>query len=167
MTVSTESADGRRTKRRYAHELYPHAGEYETRPLAVEVPYLYARMVGLDVFGTNWHEVPERAGARVAEYVAAVRLALLADAIHQGLTGDEAWTWANERVTEDSEIAYERAFHYGVATDRIKPYPCGPEPADHYHSGEPNVRGWRPSTRAPVPESECPDCTEPAAEVAP
>ena len=33
-----------RTKRRYAHELYPHAGEYEVRPLAVEVPYLYAQV---------------------------------------------------------------------------------------------------------------------------
>ena len=27
----------RRTKRRYAHELYPHAEEGETRPLEVEV----------------------------------------------------------------------------------------------------------------------------------
>ena len=39
----------RRTIRRYAHEMYPHAEEGETRALAVEVPYLYARAVGLDV----------------------------------------------------------------------------------------------------------------------
>lgn len=33
------------TKRKYAHELYPHPAEGEVRPLAVEVPYLYARAV--------------------------------------------------------------------------------------------------------------------------
>ena len=35
----------RRTIRRYAHEIYPHGNEGETRDLAVEVPYLYARAI--------------------------------------------------------------------------------------------------------------------------
>ena len=44
----------RRTIRRYAHELYPHPNEYEVRALEVEVPYLYARFIGLNTFGTDW-----------------------------------------------------------------------------------------------------------------
>ena len=44
----------RRTKRRYAHELYPHAAEGDIRPLDVEVPYRIARAVGFDVQGTGW-----------------------------------------------------------------------------------------------------------------
>ena len=43
----------RRTKRRYAHELYPHADEFEVRKLAVEVPYLYARAIGFEIEGTG------------------------------------------------------------------------------------------------------------------
>lgn len=48
------------TIRKYAHELYPHAAEGEVRPLAVEVPYLYARMVGLSPFDTGWGAAPWR-----------------------------------------------------------------------------------------------------------
>ena len=44
--MSQEPAPTRRTKRRYAHELFPHPDECEVRPLAVEVPYLYARAIG-------------------------------------------------------------------------------------------------------------------------
>ena len=160
--MSTETAQ-RRTKRRYAHELYPHAGEWEVRPLAVEVPYLYARMAGLSLFGTSWTQVEPRvaAGERTMQYIAAAEVALLADALAQGLTGDEAWRWAAERVTEDLEMAYERAAHYGVPLDRIKPYPCGPEPEHHDHLDEPDPRrGWRTVTRVEGRESDCPDCTE-------
>ena len=52
----------RRTIRRYAHEMYPHAEEGETRALAVEVPYLYAKAVGLDVWGTGWDDDKTDAG---------------------------------------------------------------------------------------------------------
>ena len=75
----------RRTIRRYAHELYPHGNEGETRDLAVEVPYLYARAVGLDVWGTSWNDRSdvsiERYLARTRELVAARRVAFLADAL--------------------------------------------------------------------------------------
>ena len=43
-----------RTKRRYAHELYPHADDFERRPLETEVPYLYARAHGIDIYGTGY-----------------------------------------------------------------------------------------------------------------
>lgn len=49
----------RRTKRRYAHELYPHE-EGTIRPLEVEVPYLYARALGLEIGGTSWLTVEPR-----------------------------------------------------------------------------------------------------------
>ena len=52
------------------------------------------------------------------------------------------------------EWAYDRADHYGVPCDRIKPYPCGPEPDHHDHTGHGIV------TRIDCPESECPTCTE-------
>lgn len=157
----------RRTKRRFAHELYPHAEEGETRPLRIEVPYLYARATGLDVWGTNWSDMVEGdalsiATDRLISLIDARRLALLADALHQGLTGDDAWTWAVERNDETGELVYERAVHYGVPVDRIKPYPCGPEPDHHNHYGEPDIRGWRIADRVDCKESECPDCTEDA-----
>lgn len=155
----------RRTKRRYAHELYPHAGETETRPLDVEVPYLWARYVGFNILGTSWHEVEPRsaAGARVQEWRDAGRIAALADALQRGVTGDEAWAWADGLLTDDMEPAWERAC--AVLGDdvirSIKPYPCGPEPAHHYHDGERNPRGWTPSILIRIPESVCPECTEP------
>jgi len=151
-----------RTKRRYAHELYPHADEYETRPLAVEVPYLYARFVGFDVYDTGWFAAdPAETGPRIERLIDAARIALLADALHQGMTGDAAWKWADERIGDGNEIAWERAEHYGVPTRDIKPYPCGPTPADHRHYGPPDARGWRTVAFAPGPEDDCPDCTEP------
>lgn len=154
----------RRTKRRYAHELYPHAGEWEVRPLAIDVPYLYARMVGLSVWGTGWFADNGReAMDRMSAFTDAVGLALVADALNQGMTGDAAWRWAQERIGDGNEIAYERARYYGVPVEQIKPYPCGPTPDHHDHHGEPDARGWLPVTRAPGPEHECPDCTEPDA----
>jgi len=154
----------RRTKRRYAHELYPHAGEDETRPLAVEVPYLYARAIGLEIHGTGWSTVVPRSagGDRVVQMIAARQIALLADAIHQGMVGDEAWKWADERAAEESgEWIGERSEVYGVPYDEIKPYPCGPERDPHEHLGPPDRRGFRVVTRIPGVESACLECTEP------
>lgn len=158
---------GTRTKRRYAHELYPHPDEAEARDLSVDVPYLLARAHGLRIDGTSWTEVQPStlAGSRVNTYIQAAHLALLADALLQGMSGQEAWEWATQRMGGDSvgEWLWERADHYGVPTGRIKPYLCGPEPShhDHYSAGD---HGF--VTRIPMRESECPDCTEPDLEPA-
>ena len=157
----------RRTKRRYAHELYPHAEEGETRPLEVEVPYLYARAIGYDIWGTDCLDFPEpdpgRAGLRVNLLVENRRRALLADALLQGLAGQEAWEWADSRAWDESGgWTYDRAIHYGVPTERIKPYRHVSEPDHHDHYGEPDPRhGHCSVTRVAGKESECPDCTEP------
>ena len=159
-----------RTKRRYAHELYPHAGEYEVRSLAVEVPYLYAQAVGLAIFGTDWFDAfkgkGDKAGAvlttqRTIAMIKAREEALLADAIHQGLTGDEAWEWAASRYDEEGGWVYDRAKHYGVPIDQIKPYPILDEPLNHDHYGPPDAHGWRTVTNVEGRESECPECCEP------
>jgi hypothetical protein len=154
----------RRTKRRYAHELYPHAEEGETRPLTVEVPYLYARAIGFEIAGTSWFDVEPRtlAGDRTMHLIAARQMALLADALLQGMAGDAAWGWADLRASEESgEWIWERSQVYGVDWDAIKPYPCGPEPDRHDHLSEPDARGGRRVTWVHIKESECDACTEP------
>ena len=160
----------RRTKRRYAHEIYPHAGEYEVRPLSVEVPYLYAQAAGLSLWGTDWFTLNgsgDRPTALLAwrrseKLMMARDTALLADALLQGMTGDEAWTWAMERAADEAaEIVYERAVHYGVPIETIKPYPVLSEPYRHDHRGDPAPGGGHYVTRVSGKESECPDCTEP------
>ena len=159
-----------RTKRRYADELYPHPGEWEIRPLAVEVPYLYAQAVGHEIFGTDWFTVFKGKGDKVGAVLTTQRTiamieardrALLADAIHQGLTGDEAWEWAASRYDEEGGWVYDRAKHYGVPVKKIKPYPVLDEPDRHDHYGEPDARGWRTVTRVEGRESDCPECCEP------
>lgn len=173
----------RRTIRRFAHELYPHPDEYEVQPLAEAVPYLYARAIGLEVWGTDWFDLGNTPDARKderGEFRAEFRLtverthalitarsaALHADALLQGLAGTEAWEWAEGRASDETgEWAYERAEHYGVPTDQIKPYPVIAEPATHNHYGSSgNVAGHGVITRIDLPESECADCTEPIAD---
>lgn len=152
------------TKRKYAHELYPHnEDEYTPRPLIVEVPYLYARAVGYELRGTRWSEVEPRSigGDRVMYLIAARQIAFLADAMHQGLTGNDAWQWADMRASDETgEWVGERAEYYGVDWERIKPYPCGPEPDHHDHLDEADARGWRTVHRIEGKESECDECTE-------
>lgn len=158
----------RRTKRRYAHELYPHADEWETRPLAVEVPYRIARAVGFDLDGTGWFdaETPEeyrRAGERTMAMINETRIALLAVALHKGMTGDEAWRWVDESCHEERFRLYEAAEEYGIDTYAIKPYPCGPERDHHDHLSEPHMEhGFEARTvsRVQGKESECIECTE-------
>ena len=87
--------------------------------------------------------------------------ALLADAIHQGLTGDEAWEWATSRYDEEGGWVYDRAKHYGVPIEKIKPYPVLDEPDRHDHYGELDTQGWRTVTRVEGRESDCPECCEP------
>lgn len=156
------NATERRTKRRYAHELYPHGEEFETRTLDVEVPYLYARAIGMDVGGTGWFKAPKQeAGDRMRSMIDSFHIALMADAMHQGLTGQDAWCWAEHRMDGSGEWVYQRAVHYGVKPELIKSYPCGPKPGHHDHYGPKDGRGWRDVTRAPGAEDDCPDCTEP------
>ncbi|KJL45600.1 hypothetical protein [Microbacterium trichothecenolyticum] len=154
----------RRTKRRYAHELYPHGGEHEVRPLAVEVPYLYARALGLEIRGTGWFTVEPRtvAGDRTWHLIDARHRAFNADALLQGLSGQEAWEWAESRALEESgELVWERALLYGVDPDALKPYPCGPEPDRHEHLSPRDARGAATVTVVWIKESECEECTEP------
>lgn len=156
----------RRTIRRFAHELYPHADEWEVRPLSVEVPYLLAHAVGASVFGTGWMDNPALGRERVGEAMASIQVALLADALHQGLTGDEAWAWAacGADGQAQHETAFVRALSYGVPVSLIKPYPCGPVPLHHAHMASTgDVTGVGIVTRIDCPESECMICTEPAA----
>lgn len=157
----------RRTIRRYAHELYPHAKESEIRALAEEVPYLYAQAIGLSVWGTGWHDDKsdvgrERAILRLIQLGSARHVAFLGDALLQGMAGQEAWEWADQRAWDETgEWAYERAMHYGVPVERIKPYPCGPEPDHHYHmESTGDVMGYGAIARIDCPESACPTCTE-------
>lgn len=153
----------RRTKRRYAHELYPQAGEWEVRTLEVEVPALYARAIGFDVQGTGWfaHVQPD-SNNRTHQMIDAHRIALLADALLQGLTGQEAWKWVEHRVGGEAvEWIWERASHYGVDPDKIKPYPCGPKPDHHDHLGPDLGMDWQTVTRAEGAEEDCEECTEP------
>lgn len=153
-----------RTKRRYAHELYPEGDEGQTRPLTVEVPYLYARAVGLDLWGTGWLDTEEGRKAahdRIGHLLEARHMALLADALLQGLAGQEAWEWADQRAWDETgECTYDRASRY-VDVARIKPYLCGPEPSYHDHmESTGDVMGQGIVTRIDCPESECPACTE-------
>ncbi|MGC0237295.1 hypothetical protein [Arthrobacter sp. SD76] len=158
MTTTQE----RRTKRRYAHELYPHGEEWQVRSLEVEVPYLYARAIGFDVRGTSWFEDRGRAAAdRTNQLIDARHIALMADAMHQGLTGQEAWVWAESRMDESGEWIYQRARHYGVDPAQIKPYACGPEPEHHEHDEPIEGSAWLKVHRIQGKESECEDCTEP------
>ena len=153
------------TKRKYAHELYPHPAEGEVRPLAVEVPYLYARAIGFDVADTSWTDAsPKDMSARINRMIEVRRLAFLADALTEGLAGQAAWEWAEQRGRDESgEWTYERAVHHGVDPEAIKPYPCGPEPDNHSHYGEADARGWRRVIHAEGKESECVECCEPEA----
>ena len=87
--MTNDSNTSRRTKRRYAHELYPHAEEWETRALEVEVPYLYSRAIGFDVGGTGWFSKaePTEMATRTHHLLDARLIALMADAMLQGLAG--------------------------------------------------------------------------------
>jgi hypothetical protein len=152
----------RRTKRRYANELYPHNEKDKPRKLAVEVPYLYARALGFEVWGTGWFEADsDERVSRTYHLIDARHKALIVDALLQGLTGDKAWRWAEKRMDEEGSWIWERAVHYGVDPRTIKPYPCGPTRDKHSHLSEPDARGFQLVTYAPGAEEDCDECTEP------
>ena len=154
-----------RTIRRFAHELYPPAEEWEVRPLEIEVPYLYAQFVGINTWGTNFYNADAHDQIRrVQELTQITETALLADALHQGLTGDEAWRYAQAGGDGQAanEKAYERAEHYGIPIGRIKPYSIGPELTTHDHkSSTGDITGSGLVTVIDMPEDQCPTCCEP------
>lgn len=163
MTDNEETQAGRRTKRRYAYELFPEPDEGAAHSLADGMAYLYARAIGFSVQDTGWTEIEPRtrAGDRVMQMLSYAQLAFLADALLQGMAGEEAWFWADQKSNEEvGEWLWERAVVYGVDPEQIKPYPCGPEPDHHYHF-DPARPGTRYLARAEVPESKCEKCTEP------
>lgn len=155
------------TRRKYADELFPEA-EVDacggSGKLSAELPYLYARAIGLEVHGTDWldlHRNSDKAVQmltvnRVEALDQARRIALLADAIFQGMTGQEAWDWADCRADEDGNEVRQRARHFGVDVAGIRPYPVLSEPDHHTHL-DPAGR----QVLARVKESQCPQCCEP------
>ncbi|PPH51220.1 hypothetical protein [Rathayibacter sp. AY1E1] len=163
MTETELPTPERRTKRRYAYELFPEPEEGATHSLADGMPHLYARAIGFSVQDTGWTDIEPRtrAGDRVMQMLSYAQIAFLADALLQGMTGDDAWRWADAKANEEAgEWLWERAEVYGVDPEQIKPYPCGPEPEHHYHF-DPARPGTRYVVRADMPESKCELCTEP------
>ena len=160
--MNDEDPKARRTKRRYAHELFPEGEMDEVRAVGVEAVYHYARAIGFDTQGTGWFDAgPGKHAERVQQLVTERQVALLVDAIAQGFTGQEAWEWAFWRAQDEAgEFIYERAVHYGIDPAKIKPYPCGDEPDYHDHRGPETITGWPILTRIEGKESECPECTE-------
>lgn len=148
------------TKRKYAHELFPEPDL--ATPLEAMMPYLYARAIGMNTMGTGYLHAPIRDhGFRAETFMAAALEAFVVDALMQGMTGDEAWQWAQSRCCEPGEWLYERGAVYGVDYYAIKPYPCGPEPGWHWHGKSTgDSTGQGALTRVHCPEDECPDCTE-------
>lgn len=179
MTTTSNTPTGRRTIRRYAHDLYPHPDEDKTLPLPQAVPYLYAQAIGHGTWGTDWGDlgrVPKTgepanraelalSSDRIMILIELRSRALIADALYQGMSGEQAWEWAEQRALDESgEIVWERAVHYGVPVEHVKPYPVLNEPDTHVHYGTSagsNIIGSGVITRIPCPESQCEACTEP------
>ena len=117
------------TEPKYAHEVYPEPNDHT---LADEIPYLFARALGLRSGFDEWHDylssddpIKRRAAWERTDLMCKARsICLVADALAQGMSGQEAWTWSQERADEETgEWIWERAVHYGVDPDLIKPYP--------------------------------------------
>lgn len=154
----------RRTKRRYAHELYPDPdGSHTPGPLNRVVPHLYARALGLSVVGTMWSaQAPAVSAARSVDVVNARMIAALVDAISQGFMGQRAYDWAYAIASDETgEVVWDRAVEYGIDPYGIRPYPCGPEANYHYHYGPADHYGVRIGRSVHGRESECEACTEP------
>lgn len=159
----------RKTRRKYAHELYPLAKEGEVRPLSVEVPCQYALAMGFEVEDTDWFDLVHGSDAEKAlAFARTDRLvdqrmhAFLLDALVQGMSGQEAFAWASERADDETgEIAWERAVHYGVRVDEIRPYPVLAEAHRHRHWTPRDAHGCKVFIETvQIPESECPECTD-------
>lgn len=110
----------------YAHEIEPHPGEGETVPLDRLVRYHYAQALAwhlafakliADDYASGELDLP------LAQYLGHTQTAFLLDALAQSLAGQEAADWASVRNhSESAEIVWERAVHYGLNPDEIRPY---------------------------------------------
>lgn len=168
--MSDEKATGRRTIRRYAHELYPHPEEGEARALEVDVRYTIARAIGSGI-GREWHDLIDEGGEsarqaaeRTMQHLTLCDIAFLAVALHEGLAGQDAWDRARSYAGDEcDEILWEIAERYGIDPDAIKPYVIREEPSTHEHWSERDARGFRTllEHRVEGKESECLVCTEP------
>lgn len=165
----TEQA--RRTKRRYAYELYPHREDGESRLLAVDVPYQIAHAIGMSAGTREWHELIDQGGDaaqaavnRTVQFLEACHVALLASALDEGLRGQQAWDKATRWAGDEArEMLWDAAERYGVPLDDIRPYPIRGEASTHEHWSDRNASGWRKAIdlRVSGPESGCEECTEP------
>lgn len=116
------------TEKKFAHEIAPSPPE-TGGTLDEALKHHYARAIGLDIADTDWVNAPPKvAGLRTMLLCETRLVAILLDALHQGMTGDEAWEWAWVRAAQpEAEWARARAEVNGIDPDLIKPYPCGPE----------------------------------------
>lgn len=132
---------------RYAHQIEPHPSEGETLLLDRLVRYHYAQALAWHLsFAETIAETIDgpRMDYALAQYLGHSHLALLHDALAQGLTGQEAADWASRRHHSESvEIAWERAAHYGLNPDEIRPYATRRNSCDHVwtHDGSCDLCG--------------------------
>lgn len=114
--------------KRYAHKIVPHPEEGETKSLDYLVRYHYAQ-------AQAWHlalvDVINDPGPRLdvalSQYMGHARMAFLFDALHLGMSGQEAADWASERNhSESAELVWERAYAHGLNPDEIKAYKIRP-----------------------------------------
>lgn len=115
------------TELKYAHEIVAHPDEGEAKPLDYLVRYHYAQAQAWHLAFAAVIAEPEMDGARLdlalSNYLGHSHLAFLHDALAQGLAGQEAATWASELChSESPELVWERADHYGINPDEIRPY---------------------------------------------
>lgn len=109
------------TDLKYAHEIVPHPEEGEVVDLPILVRYHYTQ-------AQAWHlsfaeSINGDFDFPLSQYLGHAHLAFLHDALLQGLSGQEAADWASVRHhSESAELVWERADHYGINPDQIRPY---------------------------------------------
>lgn len=100
----------------FAHELYPPFKAGEHPPLSAQVPWLYARAVGLSSGG--W-----QGKARMRQRQDAAFVAILADMRLRGVDERDALRWASDFSTaKRQEFVRLRAKAYGVPVEQIRTY---------------------------------------------
>jgi hypothetical protein len=104
---------------KYAHEIARHPGEGEAFPLDDLARYHYAQ-------AHAWYLAMDGGSdfsLALTKYLGHSHLALLHDALAQGLSGQVAADWASVRHhSESAELVWERAVIYGLDPTEIRPY---------------------------------------------
>lgn len=112
------------TPLQYAHQIVPHPEDGEAAPLTELVRYHYAQAIA-------WHLAFAEAVAAdpggidfpLSQYIGHAHLALLHDALAQGLIGQESADWASTRNDSEScEWIWERGVACGLNPDEIRAY---------------------------------------------